>query len=114
MKLLTKEILNKIPDIKEQESSEDPIVYIKFFHPMNNWYWFATEYNPEEKIFFGLVCGFYNEFGYFSLEELESIKIMGLSIERDKWFEPKLISEVIKEYRERTTNKDFPLIKKEI
>jgi len=59
----------------------------------------ATEYNPEEKIFFGFVqiFGDHNdEWGYFSLAELESVKgRFGLGIERDLYFgEPKM-SEVM-------------------
>lgn len=44
MKLMTQEILIKIPPLYSQESKgEDAIVYVKFFTPWSNWTWFATE-----------------------------------------------------------------------
>ena len=46
-------------------------------------------------MFFGLVKGFVDELGYFSLDELESIRgAWGLGIERDLMFEPMKASEV--------------------
>ena len=95
MKLLTKEILKQIPNLYAQEKSKDPIVYVKFFCPWSSWTWYATEYSPEDKVFFGYVCGFENELGYFSLEELESIVGPGgLKIERDIHFKPTKLSEI--------------------
>ena len=41
-------------------------------------------------MFFGLVIGFEQELGYFSLTELEAARgPLGLPIERDQHFEPK-------------------------
>ena len=95
MKLLTKEILKQIPKLYAQEKSQDPTVYVKFFCPWSNWTCYGTEYSPEDKVFFGYVCGFENELGYFSLEELESIVGPGgLKIERDIHFKPTKLSEV--------------------
>jgi hypothetical protein len=31
------------------------MVLAKFFHPFSSWTWYATEYDPEDKIFYGLV-----------------------------------------------------------
>ncbi|MHC4637819.1 MAG: DUF2958 domain-containing protein [Planctomycetota bacterium] len=61
---------------------------------LNNWTWCATEYDPDERLFFGLVYGLEREWGYFSLDELESIKgPFGVGIERDRFFSPKPISQ---------------------
>lgn len=58
-------------------------------------YYGATEYDPAEGIFFGLVQGFEVELGYFSLAELEEIRGPGgLTIERDLHFEPRPLSEI--------------------
>lgn len=69
---------------------EDVEIIMKFFDPCGSWTWYATECNLEENgdyIFFGLVRGFENELGYFSLNELSGVKgRMGLGIERDKHF----------------------------
>ena len=98
MKLLTKEIEKSLPKLYSQENTpiNEQVAQVKFFTPWSNWTWYATEFDPEEKIFFGLVEGLDTEFGYFSLAELESVKgPFGLSIERDVFFTPKKISEII-------------------
>ena len=74
MKLLTAEILAKLPPLYSQENVADPMVWVKFFHPASNWTWYATEFDPTEGMFFGLVSGLEEELGYFSLAELESIE----------------------------------------
>ena len=87
MKLLTKGIEKEFVKVGKQEGLKDPIVVAKFFNPTGAGTWYATEYEPEEKIFFGYVSIFgdhNDEWGYFSLAELESFKgKFGLGIERD-------------------------------
>jgi hypothetical protein len=95
MKLLTEEIKATIPKLYSQEEVEDPIVHVKFFCPWNNWTWYATEGEEDEGDFrfFGLVKGHEQEFGYFVLSELESVKgPFGLGIERDLYFSPQPLS----------------------
>ena len=97
MKLLTKEILKKLPPLYSQENNPDPTVWVKFFDPTGSWTWYATEGSQEDDdfIFFGLVDGFEEELGNFSLKELESVKgKFGLGIERDMYFIPKPLSQV--------------------
>ena len=92
MKLLTQEIRKQLPLIGSQDQEKDPIVYVKFFSPWNHWTWFAYEFDGTD-IFFGFVKGDFDEYGTFSLSELESIKgPMGLKIERDIHFSPKPVS----------------------
>jgi len=97
MKMLTKALEKKLPALYSQEDVEDPNVIVKFFCPWNQWTWYATEYDPETRRFFGLVHGFETELGYFTLEELESVRGPGmwhsLKIERDMHFGPKTLSE---------------------
>ena len=89
MKLMTKDIERKIPALYSQEcKGDDARVYVKFFTPWSNWTWYATEYDPENGLFFGLVDGHEKELGYFSLEELESVAgPVGLKIERDMYWD---------------------------
>mgnify|MGYP001440537658 FL=1 len=100
MKLLTKEILKRFEEVGSQENKPDPLVICKFFNPTGAGTWYATEYNPKTKEFFGWVSIFNDwndELGYFSLEELESIKgPFGLGIERDLHFSERPLSEVKK------------------
>ena len=86
MKLMTKEILNKIPapNNTDQTPLEERICYVRFFHCLSNWTWFATEFDPATGIFFGWVDGDFPEWGTFSLEEMESINIRGLILFNDE------------------------------
>ena len=102
MQLMTKALEERFAQVGRQEEVKDPIVIAKFFNPIGRGYWFATEYDPKDKIFFGYVSlfGDYNdEWGSFSLEELESLELpMGMKIERDLHFKECPASEVIKQY----------------
>ena len=95
MQLLTKEIIKKLPAMQETEGQgEEAIAQVKFFTPDSNWTWYGVEYDAEQRLFYGLVDGFDIEIGYFSLDELESVKgPMGLKIERDRYFSPTPIKE---------------------
>ena len=99
MKLLTKELLARFATLGSQEDSSDPIVVAKFFSPTGAGTWYATEYDPESKEFFGFVSIFgdwNDEWGSFSLAELENYQgKFGLGIERDLYFDEKRISEVV-------------------
>lgn len=95
---MTKELENRFAKVGSQENVEDPICIAKFFNPMGRGYWFATEYDAKEKMFFGYVSLFgdhCDEWGSFSLEELESIKTFGVGIERDLYFKEVPMSEII-------------------
>ena len=100
MKLLTKDILDKFKKVGSQEATPDPLILAKFFNPTGIGTWYATEFDPENKIFFGYVSLFgdeNDEWGSFSLTELEEFKgRFGLGIERDRHFEGRFISSVIK------------------
>ena len=90
MKLMTKEIIAKLPKLYSQEKNENPEIIVKFFTPWSNWTWYATEGEQQEDgdwLFFGLVEGHETELGYFNLSELESVRgPAGLKIERDMHF----------------------------
>jgi len=102
MKLMTKELEARFEEVGSQEEVKDPIVIAKFFYPMGRGTWLATEYDPKDKIFFGYVSLFgdyCDEWGSFSLEELEDFKgPFGLGIERDLYFKETPSSELIKKY----------------
>lgn len=88
MKLLTSEITEAFErqGCTEEMSADEIQVIAKFFHPCSNWTWYALEYDPESRMFFGLVHGHEKEMGYFGLDELESLRFMGLPVERDMHF----------------------------
>ena len=93
---MTKEIEKKAlkyPFRSQEEKGLDAEIIVKYFHPMSNWRWYATEYDPKQKLFFGYVSGLKNEAGYFSLQELESVK-KPLPIERDLYFDNKKVRDI--------------------
>lgn len=91
MKLLTDTLKKQIPAIYATEAipiAEKDIV-CKFFNPCGAGTWYVIEGQEEDGdfIFFGLVDLHEKELGYFSLKELESIRLpFGLKIERDIHF----------------------------
>jgi hypothetical protein len=94
MKLLTKELEAKLPALGATDG-QDALAVVKFFTPWAGWTWFATEYDPETRTFFGMVHGHEKELGYFSLDELESVQgPVGLKIERDLYWRPVPLSEL--------------------
>ena len=99
MKLLTKDLENKLIKNGDTSTQEDPTVIVKFFDPTGSWSWYGIEYDPKSRIFFGAVDGHEFELGYFSLDELEAVKKspFGLGIERDIYFTSKPLSEVKKQ-----------------
>jgi hypothetical protein len=85
MKLLTKEIKEKLPTIKstEEKAPADIPIIVKFFTPWSNFTWWVTEGEAEldesgqetgDYLFFGFVSGFERELGYFVLSELLEVK----------------------------------------
>jgi hypothetical protein len=92
-KLLTADQIRSLPALRATESQGDgAMVLVKFFNPCGSQTWYATEFDPEEEVFFGLVTGMYeDELGYFSAEDFRSVAgrlQFGLSIERDIHFTP--------------------------
>ena len=99
MQLLTNELIKTLPPLYSTENNKDPLVLCKFFTPDSSWSWYVLEFDKTNEIFFGYVCGFENELGYFSLKELESITgQLGLHVERDLSFKPTKLSVIKKEH----------------
>ena len=88
MKLMTKEMERRFAEVGCQDGKGfDALVIARYFHPASSWNWYATEFDPATRTFFGYVCGFDDEWGSFSLDELESARgPFGLGMERDLHF----------------------------
>jgi len=84
MKIFTKEILKKLPQLyaNEEKSPEEIKVPLKLFNPSGAGTWYITEYNPETGIAFGWCDLGYPELGYVNLNELLSIRV-----ERDMYWD---------------------------
>lgn len=104
MKLMTKEIeqrLEKFPLYSQDGKGEEATIVCKFFCPINSWTWYVLEaerkYNGDYE-FFGIVINGHGdrEYGYFLLSELQAIKLpFRMGIERDIYFTPKKVKDVI-------------------
>lgn len=84
------------PLYSQEERGDSALAVVKYFCLTSDWRWYATEYNPEQKTFFGLVHGFEVELGYFSLEEFEALNASsGMPvIERDLYWRPMMIGAI--------------------
>ncbi len=99
MRLMTKQLEKRFAQVGSQEGAKDPLVIARFFDPTGRGAWYATEYAPQEQMFFGYVSIFgdeNDEWGYFSLRELESYDgAYDLGIERDLFWTETPASQVI-------------------
>jgi len=96
MKLLTKELANKIPKLYETEEVpvSNKVALVKLFHPVSNWTWYVMEYDGKDTCW-GLVVGHETELGYFSLSELDAIESpFDIRVERDIFFRPTTVAEL--------------------
>lgn len=100
MMLLTRAIKKALPPLYTNNGEPDPLAVVKFFDPTGSWTWYATEGGPEgdDYRFYGLVCGWERELGYWMLSDLQHAKdgltgLQALPIERDLYFKPKPLSE---------------------
>ena len=104
MKLITKEIekrLENYPLYSQDGKGEDATIVCKFFSPINAWTWYVLEaerkYDGDYE-FYGIVINGNGEkeYGYFMKSELESVRLpFGLRIERDLYFSPQKVGDVI-------------------
>jgi len=96
MDLIPKEIKEKIPTLYSSEDEPDPTIYVKFF--LDGWTWYITEISIDNDICFGYVVSpFESELGYFSLEELKSLRgRLGTWVERDLCFTATKLSTIKK------------------
>lgn len=97
MKLITKEIEKAFLShpIYSTDGRKEKKILAKFFTPWGNWTWYVTEAEKREDgdwLFFGYVVGLDNEWGYFTLSQLKSIRgPFGLTVERDMYLHKKII-----------------------
>lgn len=92
---MPREVAGTVPALYATEEIDDPIARVRLFSCLSGWTWLVTEYDPESGDAFGLVRGFEEEWGYFSIREMEELnRSRGFNvIERDLYFEPKPVSE---------------------
>ena len=98
--LIPKEILDTLPDLYDTTTEGgDPLCQVKLFTPDSNWTWYIIELSKDDgSTCYGYVQGLEDELGYFSLEEIKTIRgSLGLPVERDRFFEPTRLSKLKEE-----------------
>ena len=86
MILLTPELRERLL-ANGRERGADHVPVVKFFNPLGEGAWLATELDADGDTLFGLADLGYPELGSFSLEEMTSIHLpFGMGIERDLLF----------------------------
>lgn len=85
--------ITNIPKIGETDGQKNKKAYLHFYNQLGqgDWYVCEAEKQGNDIIFYGYVKLFFDEWGYFSLNELESIP----SIVQDKNFQECSIEEII-------------------
>lgn len=94
--LMPKKVAATVPPLYATEDEGDPVARVKLFSCVSGWTWYVTEYDSATGEAFGLVEGFADEWGYFSIPEMEALnRAKGFgAIERDEHFEPAPVREV--------------------
>lgn len=91
----TAEELNKVPRLYKTEHIplSERNVYFHFF--CGNSDWWILEYDPKDRLFFGIAKIFVHELGYISFDDMRDAKVFGvMEVERDLNFEIKKIKEI--------------------
>ena len=77
---------NNIPKIYDQQKSDNPKVYARYFIYNSDWEWLILEYSKLQKLFFGLILP-ENKLAYFTVEELQKVELdYGVKVELDYEF----------------------------
>ena len=92
--LMPAEVAKHLPALHSAEGQTDPVARLKWFTPDSCWTWYVVEYDPEQRLCFGLVIGQEREPGYFLLDDILEVRgPIGLPVERDLYFQPKPLSQ---------------------
>lgn len=105
MKLLTAAIIAKLEKTSLYSTEKIDVcpVLVKFFNPCGSGTWYVLEAEKQEDgdwLFFGLADIQEKELGYFTLSELQSVRLrFGLGIERDMYFDGMVVDKTTNEVR---------------
>ena len=99
----TPEQLANLPRLYATENTpwQDTVIHEHFF--LGGCDWYAAEYSPDERIFFGYAIlnnDLQNsEWGYVSFDELRSVNVRGIEVDRDLHWKPTKASDIEKVVR---------------
>ena len=87
MELLTDELVRRFAQVgRQQDLGYGALAIARYTVPNTDWVWLATEYEPEERRFYGYL-GSGGGLNYFTLDALEAVRgPYGVCVERDERF----------------------------
>jgi hypothetical protein len=78
-----------IPPLRATQNGGEPVLHVKWSTPDGTWTFYVIEYDPNERLCFGLVDAHERQLSYFRLDDVERIRgPSDLRIERDLDFSP--------------------------
>lgn len=90
--------MSKHPLYSQDGKGKEAVIVCKFFNPCGAGTWYVLEGEKQDCggwLFYGIVNLHEIEYGYFTLAELECVKLpFGLTIERDLYFGTPKVGEV--------------------
>lgn len=91
----TEEELSKVPGLYKTDGIPLSERYVYFHFFCGNSDWWILEYDPKDRLFFGIAKIFVHELGYISFDEMKEVKAFGvMDVERDLNFNVKKVKEV--------------------
>jgi len=91
-------LTDNLPRTDEAHEQQDPMVKVKLFNPTGIGTWWIAGYDPETGLAWGAAELFEREVGDFSMHELIAVRgLMGLPLERDLHWAPRMLSVVLAE-----------------
>jgi hypothetical protein len=95
-KLMTAELEKALPGLYATDGQGEDALVVAHYFSLTGWHWYALEYDPNTRTFFGWVKGIADEYGYFNLDEMEGVTLAGgvPAIERDLYWTPVTLGEV--------------------
>lgn len=100
----------QLPALGSTDGQDDRLVPVRLFTPMSSFTWYLYEYDPQDKLAFGLVTSHIvpeGEFGYVSIEELEALRgpkpfQMLPAVEVDTYYIPTTLDKIQDEIKANT------------
>lgn len=91
----TEEELSKVPLLYKTEGVPLPEKNVYFHFFCGNSDWWILEYDPKDRLFFGIAKIFVHELGYISFDEMKEAKAFGvMEVERDLYFKVKKVKDI--------------------
>lgn len=73
------QLLEKYPRYSQDGLGENAKILFKIFNPLGNQTWYVLEgekmYDGKDWLLYGYVIGQFNEYGYFTLNELKELRV---------------------------------------